>query len=101
MPDITPYKDQLLQTVDKLFELRHQIFTQVINLSMANEMKEVDDAFEEGDEFQFDIASFEDSSDTNLNLLVDLVKHIQTTHDSLCNINSIAFDNDEDKYFFR
>ncbi len=100
MPDITPYKDQLLQTVDKLFELRHDVFTQVINLSMAGEMKEVDDAFEAGDEYQFELESFEEGSDANVNLLVDLVKQIQIVHDSICNLNNIAYDTEEQRYHF-
>jgi hypothetical protein len=101
MPDITPYQDQLLQTVDKLFELRHDVFTQVINLSMTGDMKEIDDAFEVGDEFQFELESFEDNSDTNVNLLVNLVKQIQEVHDSICNLNSIAYDSEEQRYYFK
>lgn len=101
MPDITPYQDQLLQTVDKLFELRHEVFTQVINLSMTGDMKEIDEAFEVGDEFQFELESFEDGSDTNVNLLISLVKQIQDAHDAVCNLNNIAYDAEEQRYYFK
>jgi hypothetical protein len=100
MAELTPYQDQLLQTVDKLFEIRHELFTQVINLSMIGDMKEINDTFEEGEEFQFELESFEDSTDANVNLLVGMVKQIQNVHDSVCNLNSIAYNSEEHQYYF-
>ena len=59
---------------------------------MQGELKEFNDAVPVGEEHQFDFAIFENSTDTNIQLLVKLIKSVDDTFMSIQNINNIKLD---------
>ncbi len=66
------------------------IFKKIIRLSLSNEYKQIDEVLEMHDKIHFELAHFEDSTDTNIILLMDLMRKVGKTRDSLVTINSIT-----------
>ena len=83
------YRKSLLETVDYLIEVRSNLFGNALAVAMNNELKEFNEMVEVGETYEFRIEHFDNSSDTNLQKIVDLIKAIQTTVDSIMNINNI------------
>jgi hypothetical protein len=83
------YRKSLLETVDYLIEVRSNLFGNALAVAMNNELKEFNEMVEVGEEYTFQIEHFDNSSDTNLQKIVDLIKTIQITVDSIMNINNI------------
>ncbi len=87
-----PYKNTIKATIKDLVSIRHDLFTQAINLAMVGELSEVDDVFEVGDVYQFKMEHLENSSDANLALLVELIRKIEKTAESIANLNALDID---------
>jgi len=83
------YREFIIQTINTLVECDNQIFTEGLNLLMNNELKEIDEVFEEGDVFEFSINHLENSTDTNVQLILKAIKEIRQTINSLQNLNLI------------
>jgi hypothetical protein len=83
------YREQLVKTVDYLIEVRHILFNNSLNLAMKNDLKEIDEVFDIGETYVFSLNHLDNSSDINLQKVVDLIKNIEKTVDSLININVI------------
>lgn len=83
------YREFIIQTINTLVECDNQIFTEGLNLLMNNELKEIDEVFEEGDVFEFSINHLENSTDTNVQLILKTIKEIRQTINSLQNLNLI------------
>ena len=49
------YRDYLIETVDYLINMRQNIFALALNLSMKNDLKEVNDVFDIGDTYSFEL----------------------------------------------
>ena len=67
---------------------------------MSGEYKEINEAFSEGEVYHFTLDQLVNTNDTSLNLLVDHIKHLDRTIDSIANLNKIdldEFDNSEDE----
>ena len=86
------YRDYLIETLDYLINMRLSIFALALNLSMKNDLKEVNDVFDIGDTYTFELNHLDKGSDDNVQKVVDLIKNIQITVDSLININVIEED---------
>jgi hypothetical protein len=84
------YRKKLIESIKELHNIRVGIFTQIINLSMSQELNDIDKSFDIGEVFHFDIKHFEDSKDINVTELVRLFKNIDETVNTLLNINSIS-----------
>ena len=56
---------------------------------MAGELKEIDEAFEEGDTFTFEIEHFKNTNDINLIKLVEFQEQLDGLMNSIANINAI------------
>lgn len=87
------YRQFLIQSVIELQTMREVLFTQIVNLAMANELNEIDSTFEIGDAFYFDKKHFESMKDKNVELLLNTLKTVENTIESFININAI---NDEE-----
>lgn len=61
---------------------------------MQGDLKEWDDTISIGETYKFDFEIFKNSSDTNIQLLVELIEKIDATYHTIKNINGI---DDEDK----
>ena len=83
------YREFIIQTINTLVECDNQIFTEGLNLLMNNELKQIDEVFEEGDVFEFSINHLENSTDTNVQLILKTIKEIRQTINSLQNLNLI------------
>ncbi len=86
------YNEKILETVESLIEVRNHLFDKLINIGMLKEFSEVNEVMEEGDIYKFELSHFENSSDVNVNLLVELIKKIEETTYSICNLNNIEID---------
>lgn len=84
------YRDNLITTYKYLISVRNDLMTQAINLAMIGELKHIDEAFEIGDTFNFDIEQFKGCKDSNLKEIVALYESLETTMDTLANINAIT-----------
>ena len=88
-----PYKQCIIDTIQKLQESGDGVFTQAINLAMKGERKDLNDRFETGDEVRFYMEDLESVTDPNVQKLVALLDSIEETMHSLTNINGL---NNED-----
>ncbi|RYY77922.1 MAG: hypothetical protein EOO69_12770 [Moraxellaceae bacterium] len=83
------YRDTLVEAVALLAEMEQRLFTALINIGMTGVYEDVHQAFEPGDVYHFEVAQFEDTSDGNLALLVELLKQTASCRTSLVNLNNL------------
>lgn len=83
------YKEQIIDCINELWEAREKVFGSMVSLAMGTHLKEINDAFEIGEVFEFQYAHFEDIDDTNIQRLIALCKEMDETISSLMNINGI------------
>lgn len=83
------YREHIIHTIDTLIDCEKMIFSEGLNLLMNNELKEVNEIFEEGDVYEFDINHLNNSKDLNVQLIVGTLREIRNSIDSLQNINLI------------
>lgn len=86
------YKESLKQVLKKLIRVNETIFNSLIDISMQGELKEWNETVPIGETHQFDFEIFKNSADTNIQLLVGLMETVDTTFDTIKNINSIQFE---------
>lgn len=83
------YKEQIIDTINELWEARIKVFGLLVSMAMSNDYKEINDAFEIGDIVNFEYAHFEGITDTNIRALISLSKQMDQTIETLMNINGI------------
>jgi hypothetical protein len=83
------YRDTLVEAVALLAEMEQRLFTCMINTGMTGVYEDIHQAFELGDVYHFELAQFEDTSDSNLSLLVELLKQTASCRTSLVNLNNL------------
>ena len=66
---------------------------------MAGAFAEVNSVFEAGDEFQFDLEMFRETTDINLLKLINFFDELENLMNSLANINGITEEELEDESF--
>ncbi len=81
------YKREIEETLNILVSQRQIIFERALNLAMNGVMNEINDVFENNDIYEFELNHIDNSSDSNLQLLVDLIKSIEKTTESIANLN--------------
>lgn len=86
------YRKLLINTVDYLIQTRQSAFNFALNLAMKNDLKEINDVFEEGETFSFCLNHLDGGSDVNVQKVVDLIRQIESIVDTLMNINAIDED---------
>ena len=93
------YKESLKATIDKLIAIRGELFNCMLEVAMQGELKEWNESVPVGEEMVFSKELFEGCTDNNIQLIVKLVKEVEGTCDTMCNLNSIPFpipdENDE------
>lgn len=85
------YREVLSKTVNNLVNVRQELFDSLFQLAIAGELKEWVEAVEVGESYTFTKEIFEGCVDTNIQLLVKLMGKVETTCDSICNLNNINF----------
>ena len=83
------YRDNLIVAVNNLIEFENNLFTDIINVAMSNEYKEIDEVFDVNDVYNFNIDHFENSTDQNVKNLVNLINEIRQSVETIMNINNI------------
>ena len=86
------YKENLKEALKNLIRVNESIFNSLIDISMQGDLKEWNDTVPIGETHQFDFELFKNSGDTNVQLLVKLIETVDTTFETIKNINSITFD---------
>ncbi len=84
------YRDTIIQALNRLNIAQTSLFPAMINVGMSNTFKDLN--FEMGDVIPFELESFEDSGDANLDIIIDLIKKMEVAKLSLMNLNSIKED---------
>lgn len=83
------YREQIIDTINELWEARIKVFGLLVSMAMSNDYKELDEAFEIGEVFKFQYAHFEDLDDVNIQKMISLCKSMDETINSLLNLNGI------------
>jgi hypothetical protein len=88
---IDHYRETLTETVTKLDDIRQQVFDLIFQVAITGELKEWSDSVPVGEFHNFTREMFAGCSDANMQLLVKLLDNIESTADSICNLNNIDF----------
>lgn len=83
------YRKALVVAVNTISDTRQDLFGKTLNLAMNGPLKEIGNAFEEGDRFQFDIEHFKNTNDANLDELVSLMEKLEESFERLVNLNGL------------
>ncbi|TVP43072.1 MAG: hypothetical protein EA341_18775 [Mongoliibacter sp.] len=89
------YKSNLELVLKNLEKQHQELIYGIINLGLAGEFHEIDEAFEVGDTFEFSVEMFENSNDINVNLLFELLEKNIETYEKLMNLNPSKIYDDE------
>lgn len=83
---------EIKKTLESLVKIRHELFQDALNYAMKHELKDINEVFDVGDTYEFGLSHLDGSNDANLQLLVDLVRTVERTAESLANLNKIDLD---------
>lgn len=86
------HRQSIITAINTLENCDTQIFGAAISTLMSKEWKEIDEAFDLGDQYSFSLTQLETADDPNVQLLASLIKEIRQTMDSLQNLNAISDD---------
>lgn len=89
------YKENLKEALKNLIAVNGSIYNSLIDITMQGELKEWNNDVPIGEVHQFDFELFKNSHDTNIQLLVKLMEHVDETFESIKNLNSITIDVEE------
>ena len=86
------YKENLKEALKNLIRVNESIFNSLVDISMQGDLKDWNDTVPIGEIHQFDFELFKNSGDTNIQLLVELIETVDTTFETIKNINSIQLE---------
>lgn len=84
---MTIYQEQLKSTLNHLNDFQVQLLESIINLSMTGYNKDINDFFQPGDIYAFQIDHFRNSKDENINELISLYDKLENHIDTIVNLN--------------
>lgn len=87
MPNQQTYKEALAAALNCLEEAEGHAMSAVLNIAFAGEHKELGILYEEGETIEIVPAMFEDTGDTNVDLVLKLVAAIKEIKESIRNLN--------------
>lgn len=91
------YRDKIILAYRALLETYEELMDRIINVGMTGEFAEVNETFQVGDSYKFNLLQFRGTKDTNLNLLLKLFDELEEVMNSLANINGITEEELEDE----
>lgn len=91
------YRKKVINTIIELENYRDEVCNSIVNLSMAGENADINSLFDVGETLNLDIKDFENSNDTNIQKLIELLASLYEVNISIRNINSIS-QNEIDSY---
>lgn len=83
------YREQIIESINELWIARNKVFACIVTMAMSNDFKELDEAFEIGEVFEFQYAHFEDLEDANIQKMIELCKNMDETIASMMGMNGI------------
>lgn len=83
------YRPQIVKCLRTLLISREHLFTDVLNIATAGEMRHIMDAFEDGDVYDFQLSHVEDLKDPNVKKLVHLIHEMDRILDEVKTSNHI------------
>lgn len=87
---IEEYREQLLETINNLYEAEQLLFTSALNLVWEGELSHLKEAYEEGDVMDFNIELLKSVNDPNVQKLVALMPPLLDAAASIKNLNRIT-----------
>ena len=90
MSDFTIYRENIVITYQHLLDFHQRLFTRIICVGMSGELKEIQDTFEVGDSYHFEIDQFRDLKDVNVHKLIRFYDQLEEVMNSLANLNGIT-----------
>ncbi|GHE32531.1 hypothetical protein [Sphingobacterium griseoflavum] len=84
------YRPQIIKSLRTLFVSREHLFTDVLNIATAGEMRHIMDAFEEGDVYDFQLSHVEGLKDPNVKKLVFLIHQMDRVLEEVQTSNHIS-----------
>ena len=91
------YREKIILTYRALLKTHEELTERIINVGMTGQYAEVNEVFQPGDTFKFDLEMFRDSKDQNLQLLLNFFDELGNVMNSLANINGITEEELEDE----
>ena len=89
------YRENLKEALKNLVAVNESIFTSLIRITMQGELQDWNKSVPIGEVHHFDFEVFKNSNDTNIQLLVKLMEHVDATYQSIKNINSLKMEVEE------
>lgn len=86
------YKENLIEALKNLIKVNESIFESMIPVLMQGDLKAWNDSVPIGEEHSFSFELFKNSSDTNIQLLVGLMEKVDSTFETIKNINNIKLE---------
>ncbi len=83
------YRPQIVKSLRTLFVSREHLFTDILNIATAGEMRHIMDAFEDGDVYDFQLSHVEDLKDPNVRKLVHLIHEMDRVLEEVKTSNHI------------
>lgn len=83
------YKENVAKACRNLAESRKAILSDLVNVALAGEFADIDQHFEVGDVVNFQLQGFSTVSDTNVQMLYQIIAEIDQCYRSLVNINGL------------
>ena len=91
------YREKIILAYRALLETHEELIDRIINVGMTGQYADVNEVFEPGDTFKFDLEMFRDSKDQNLQLMLNFFDELENVMNSLANINGITEEDLEDE----
>jgi hypothetical protein len=83
------YRSSLTDAVARLLAIREQLFDTTFQVAVTNELKEWSDSIPVGEVYTIPSELLSSCSDTNVQLLAQLMANVERTCDSLLNLNNL------------
>lgn len=83
------YRNRLIEAYKGLISFHRDFFLASLNLAMVGQLKEVDEVFEIGDTYNFDIEHLKGTNDTNLNKFLEFYEQLENLMNFVANVNAI------------
>jgi hypothetical protein len=86
------YHEALIEAVKTLHTVEIEVFTAMVNVGFTGPYEEISNLHEVGEVLNLEVAMFENTGDTNLDALTELVKQIAMVKRRLITLNALKIE---------
>ena len=90
--EVNVYKETLKDALLNLIKVNESIFNSIVPIALHGELKDWSDSVPIGETHQFPFSIFQNSDDINIQKLVKLIEEVDSTYQSIKNINCIEIE---------